>query len=723
MAKLVLFRGTSLQTRVRRVMLALVASVVVIQALFSVTALRESLLSRARYQGTALARALAADPLLRANLWAGNAEGVAERLDAAVRSDPDAVFAAVIDGRGQLTLRTRPRANADALRAAVLGDAELAGDVQISRETLAQEAKAAGAMNELGELGDPTEPDVAAPDPAAPSDAPVRFAVGTDTLPAQRETTLQVARSAALALAAIGAAWFALAVLFGSVFRRIARTKQHADELAAGDLTTPISDDVDDEIGTVANSIERIRAQWARIVGEIRQVTRAVVEQHDAIGVEAGNVAAGAQSQVAAASAARARAGGIVSESRSMADDVAQVAAICRTGEAGLAKARAATTRVSSEMDALLSGISGTAAHHDALTASADAIGSAAERLGRATHAAVRDVDDVHAAALDAASKAGAVAQNARSAVERSATALQVLARQVESTAAVEQTAARTAEAAAALDRVIADVLKIAGLISEIAELTSLLSLNASIIAAQAGDRALGFGTVASEIRSLAARTHSAARDIAKRTDEAGHQVDVVSATVQSLSHAVEDARATTQETSSILHGVLDTMNAALTDVGDVARRVGDAAARSRAGKEAVARVDEQLALIDGALARHREAGASLGASFEGMRRRVADAHSTGAEQIATTEELISAMTAIAAAAVKLVEKSSRQTKTAADIAAGVDTIGDVANRQSQTVTAIQQSLADLHARGERLAVAVATLRVHDEESPRAPGA
>ncbi|MCC7109727.1 MAG: HAMP domain-containing protein, partial [Deltaproteobacteria bacterium] len=278
MAKLVLFRGTSLQTRVRRVMLAVVAGVVVVQAAFSVSALRDSLLSRARFQGAALARALAADPLLRANLWAGNAEGVAERLDAAVRSDPDAVFAAVIDGRGQLTMRTRPRADIASLRNAVLGDVEQVGDTQISRETLAQEAKAAGAMNELGELGEPTDP---AGEPPAAQEAALRFAVGTDTLPAQRETTLQIARSGALALVALGAAWGARAVLFGSVFRRIERTKRQADELAAGNLSTPIKDEVDDEIGTVANSIESIRAQWARIVGEIRQVTRAVVEQHD----------------------------------------------------------------------------------------------------------------------------------------------------------------------------------------------------------------------------------------------------------------------------------------------------------------------------------------------------------------------------------------------------------------------------------------------------------
>lgn len=713
MPKLTLFRGTSLQTRVRRVTLVVVAWVVVTQAALSLSALRDSLLARTRFQGTALARALAADSLLRVNLWAGNAEGLGERLDAALRSDPDAVFAAVVDSRGQLTMRTRPGTDAAALRAAVLGEVDVVAGVQISREQLAAERRG-GAMNELGEIvdGEPTETADAA---TRGIDAPVRFAVGTDLAPARRETTRQVVRSALVAIVALIAAYVAIGVLFGSVFRRIARTKERADELAAGDLSTPIRDDIDDEVGTVANSIERIRAQWARIVSEIRQVTRAVVDQHDAIGLEANSVATSAQSQVAAASAARARASGIVAESRSMATDVGQVAAVCRTGEAGLAKARAATTRVSAEMDALLTGIGGTSAHHDALTASAEAIGNAAERLGRATHAAVRDVDDVHTAALDAAGKAEAVAQSARLAVERSSTALSVLARQVESTTAVEQSAARTAQAAAALDRVIADVLKITGLISEIAELTSLLSLNASIIAAQAGDRALGFGTVANEIRSLAARTHGAARDIARRTDEASHQVDVVSATVSSLSQAVEAARSTTGETSAILHGVLDTMNAALSDVGDVAQRVGDAAGRARAGKEAVARVDEQLALISAALERHHEAGAALGASFDGMRRRIAAAHATGAEQISTTEELIAAMTAISAAAVKLVEKSERQTKTAADIAAGVDTIADVAGRQSQTVAAIQHSLADLHARGERLAVAVATLRAPND--------
>jgi methyl-accepting chemotaxis protein len=59
------------------------------------------------------------------------------------------------------------------------------------------------------------------------------------------------------------------------------------------------------------------------------------------------------------------------------------------------------------------------------------------------------------------------------------------------------------------------DIEKVLSVIQEVTEKTNLLSLNAAILAAQAGEYGKGFSVVADEIRSLSDRTSTSARDIA----------------------------------------------------------------------------------------------------------------------------------------------------------------------------------------------------------------
>ena len=145
-------------------------------------------------------------------------------------------------------------------------------------------------------------------------------------------------------------------------------------------------------------------------------------------------------------------------------------------------------------------------------------------------------------------------------------------------------------EAIALIQTSAAGIAEIVGIIGEIAGQTNLLAFNAEIEAARAGEHGVGFSVVAGEVRKLAERSSTAARDISRLIDQSLGRISQGTDRSQEASHAFAGIVDAAQQTGSAIEAIdasasaQDTVSAEVVDlIHRLANAAGDAGTRNPA--------------------------------------------------------------------------------------------------------------------------------------------
>lgn len=101
-----------------------------------------------------------------------------------------------------------------------------------------------------------------------------------------------------------------------------------------------------------------------------------------------------------------------------------------------------------------------------------------------------------------------------------------------------------------------AKVVDIAAVIDGIAGQTSMLALNAEVEAGRAGEQGRGFAAVASEVRTLAQQSASAAREIRELIAQSVAEIDGGSASVLEAGHSMADLATSVQQVGDIINEI-----------------------------------------------------------------------------------------------------------------------------------------------------------------------
>jgi methyl-accepting chemotaxis protein len=202
----------------------------------------------------------------------------------------------------------------------------------------------------------------------------------------------------------------------------------------------------------------------------------------------------------------------------------------------------------------------------------------------------------------------------------------------------IEETMASTSETVEALGKRSAQITMIIGTITEIAEQTNLLALNAAIEAARAGEHGRGFAVVADEVRKLAEQSQKAAKGVTEIVHSIQEEVNVI---IKQNSDGVKEVIAgveITNETNASLEGILSQTNKTTVVVNEMVDHIQATLNLSQEVANSFAQVNE----IADATAANTESTAAASEQGSAAMQEVTASASELSQQAEKLKELVS---------------------------------------------------------------------------------
>ena len=497
------------------------------------------------------------------------------------------------------------------------------------------------------------------------------------------------------------------------VVRPLSRAGVLASRIAEGDLTGQLPVRADDEVGLLTRALNEMGSRLKETFGVIQG---AIAATSGAAGdVKAGSEAilkgAGLQSEAVTSAASLMRqmnasmstvaegAADLHSHSERMASAVLEMVASAEEVDKqsdGMMDTVLESSSIVNEMSATVREIAGSV---DILSGKTDEVVSAVTEM----NASIKKVEEL---SRESSSLSELVAREAKE------TGLRAVERTRAGMEKIQNTVGLSGEAVHTLGGEAKKIGGVLTVIRDVTDQTGLLALNASILAAQAGEAGRGFAVVASEIRELADRTAVSTKEIAAIIASVQKVAGQAVATMADGLQSVEEGGRLAAESDTALRSIIEKAGRSM----EMSRKIDLVSKEQAKGMgqiaSAVEKISEMIRQIAVATKQHKKVSEMILLVSERVQESSQMVKRAMSEQSAGGKSIGRSVEEVRDRAQRIQQATSEQLQGGARLAEDVEQIHEVLQQNYALVQSQDESVQKLHAQTVALQAEMEKFRI-----------
>ncbi len=517
--------------------------------------------------------------------------------------------------------------------------------------------------------------------------------IGVDRTDVERASS-SVTRTLLVILVVVTIIAIAIALaVSGNITKPLAAIVGNLKEIAEGegDLTRSLQISSGDEVGELAENFNSFSAKMRMMISRIHNVANDLNQASDQIRTASTSVSNSAVQQSESLEESFQALQGIDESISGIAESTGSLVESAEASSSATLELGATIEQIASQMEKLFSTVDEVSSSINEMSVSSQQVAENVEILSSSTEVTASSIIQLDASIKEIEENAEKTHNLSEEAARDAETGKAAVDETINGIGEIREMVDRASQAIQDLGAQSNEIGKILTVIDEIADQTSLLALNAAIIAAQAGEHGKGFAVVADEIRELAERTAVSTREIASIINNLQSGTKDAVQAMQAGSERVHQEVERSKGTGSALDQIRNSTLKASEQVRGIVRATQEQSRGSRQITDSINQISSMLGQIAAAIKQQTEGARQLAHAAEAMKEIASQGKLSTAEQAKGSRQINASMEQIRNMIERIDEATREQTQRSRQVVEAFAKIRQIADENSGRTAELDQ--------------------------------